>query len=182
MQILSAQEDSETYVDPVDIQLTESSKHSMLFELAGRGFIFGSLNYEYALSKSFSLGAGLGVAVIQSGQITRDNNGVPEEGRFLDSSTTQMIYGTYFLGKGKHQFLMTAGFTNFLATNRNKYPSETERSKESFGKWNAGLGYQFMRGKKFFRITGYCLSFVDVSEFFPAYLPWLGISFGLKLK
>ena len=63
--------------------------HSLHFELAGRGFLFGSMNYEYAASPRVSIGIGLGLVNAQTGRITRETDGIPEEGRYLDLSTTR---------------------------------------------------------------------------------------------
>ncbi len=156
-------------------------KHALNIELVGRAFLFGSFNYEYALTNQISLGGGLGLGNIQAGDITRDNNGIPENGRYFDMSSTQMIYGNYFIGKHKHKLYFTAGATNFLIVNRNKYPSETEFFVEPKLEWNLGLGYQFSGARTYYRLTAYCISLPDDSSFFPKYLPWLGLSMGYKL-
>jgi len=59
---------------------------------------------------------------------------------YLDVSTTQLIYGNYFIGKNRNQLVLTADASNFLATNRNRYPSETVRSAQAQLEWNAGIG------------------------------------------
>lgn len=91
----------------------QDSKHSVHAEIGGRTLIWGSLNYEYALSKQFSLGGGFGVLSVLRGDITR-NNGTAETGKYLDLATTQMIYGNYFIGESKNKLLLTAGLTNYL--------------------------------------------------------------------
>jgi len=156
--------------------------HSFHVEIAGRTFIFGSVNYEYALNRKFSVGAGLGVISILSGEIIRDNNGSTETGIYLDVATTQMIYGNYFIGKNRNQLVLTAGLSDFLATNRNRYPSETVRSVQAQLEWNAGIGYQYSANRFFFRVTGYILSMPGPSDWFPEYMPWGGISTGWKLR
>jgi len=90
--------------------------------------------------------------------------------------------GNYFIGKKRNQLLLTAGLTNFLGTYRNKYPSETVRFAEAQLEWNAGIGYQYSANRFFFRITGYILSLPEPSGWFPEYMPWAGISTGIKLK
>jgi hypothetical protein len=41
--------------------------HSFHVEIAGRSFIFGSVNYEYALNRKFSVGAGLVTSIQPTG-------------------------------------------------------------------------------------------------------------------
>lgn len=156
--------------------------HSLHVELAGRTFLFGSVNYEYAVNQKFSIGSGLGIINIQAGEITRDLNGSPETGTYLDMATSQMIYGNYFIGKKRNQLVLTAGVSNFLVTYRNRYPSETIRSAEAQLAWNAGIGYQHSANRYFFRFTAYLLSLPEPSGWFPEYMPWAGISTGFKLK
>ncbi|MEL6533836.1 MAG: hypothetical protein AAFQ98_00425 [Bacteroidota bacterium] len=159
----------------------DSSKHSLQIELAGRTFVFSSVLYEYALWDQFSLGAGLGILFLDTGEIIRDNNGMVESGNYFDMSTTQMLYGTYFIGKRQHKLLLTGGITNFLQTYRNRYPTEVVSGANAQQGWNAGVGYQFTKDQTFFRATGYLLAFPEPSEFLPQYLPWIGISGGIKL-
>jgi len=171
--------------DSVDLQLlneaNQESKHTLLTEIGGRTFIFGSLNYEYALLQNVSIGVGLGFINVQRGEIIRSNNGVQETGSYFDLGTTQMIYGNYFIGRDKHKLILTAGLTNFLFSYRAKYPSGTLQSRSSQTEWNAGIGYQFSTEIMYFRLTGYCISMPDPSGWFPKYMPWGGISIGYKL-
>lgn len=175
-----AQQNESVSAASIDI-LPQESKHSVHVELLGRAFLFGSVNYEYALPKNFAVGAALGITNVQRGTITRDNAGTPEEGRYFDSATSQMVYGNYFVGKRKHKGLVTAGLTHFLITSRNKYPSRTERSLESHFEWNAGLGYQFSANRTYYRLTGYVLSLPEPSGWFPAIMPWGGLTIGCRL-
>jgi len=159
----------------------KNSRHSLNIELLGQTIIWGSLNYEYKILKNISIGSGLGFSNFQKGDIIRDNDGIPETGKYLDIATSQMLYGNYFLGKNKHQFLITAGLTNFMEIYRRKYTSATENSVENQIKWNAGIGYQYSGNKTFFRFTAYCLRMPDPSGWFPEIIPWAGITIGLKL-
>ena len=160
---------------------TDGGPHSLHLELAGRGFLIGSVNYEYALKPQLALGAGLGVINLQSGSITRDNNGTPEEGTYFDQSSTQMLYGNYFVGLGPHQLQLTAGATHFFISYRNRYPSGTDMSVESKWGWNAGVGYQYSKGRGFFRATAYFLNLPSTGIIVPKNLPWLGLAGGLRL-
>jgi hypothetical protein len=173
LQHLSAQE-SVTETEKI-------SKHSLNIEILGRTIIWGSLNYEYKILKSISIGSGLGFTNILKGEIFRDNGGVPETGKYLDIGTSQMIYANYFPGKNKHQLFFTAGLTNFMMIYRKKFTSGTDYSVESQVKWNAGIGYQFSGNKTFFRFTAYCIRMPDPSGWFPEIIPWAGISIGLIL-
>jgi|TARA_B110000977_G_scaffold158271_1_gene201633 hypothetical protein len=180
-QSISAQDPLEkSLIQPVK-EFNQDSKHFINAEIGGRTLKYGSLNYEYALHKRISLGCGIGLIYFQKGDITRNNNGNPETGKYRDLGTSQMIYGNYFIGKNKHQLHLTAGLTNFLFTVRNKYPSETESSSESQLEWNAGIGYQLSVKRIYLRLTGYCISLPEPTGWFPKYMPWIGISMGLKI-
>ncbi len=120
-------------------------------EILTRTFVFSSINYEYSLSRNTSLGVGIGLICILGGDILRDNNAAPEEGRYLDVGSTQMIYGNYFFGKRNHKVYLTGGLTNFLITSRNTYQSETELSRELPLDWNTGMGCQSGINSNFFR-------------------------------
>jgi hypothetical protein len=168
-----------------DLLLDEKTKHETRHfihtELAGRSTIWGSLNYEYAIVPQFRLGLGAGIIFLSKGQITRDNNGTSETGTYFEMSTTQMLYGNYFIGQNKHKLLLTAGITNFLINNRNKYPTETLNSAEAQIEWNAGIGYQYNAKNTFYRFTAYCISMPDPSGWFPKYIPWAGFTIGFNL-
>ena len=143
--------------------------------------MMGSFNYEYMLHKQISIGCGLGLIYINRGEITRNNNGTSEIGKSLDIGSTQMIYGNYFIGKNKNKLFVTGGITNFLLTNRNKYPSETELFRDSQLGWNAGVGGQFSAKRIYLRLTVYFMSMPEPNDFTGKYIPWIGISTGLKL-
>lgn len=153
-------------------------KHLINVELIGRSFVFGSINYEYSIKECFSLGIGLGINNLLISDITRLNNGVQEQGDLLEAATTQMIYGNYFIGKNRHKLFFTAGISNFLQAERQKYPSETVTFTEAELEWNAGIGYQLSGKKIKFRITAYVLALPGEATFFPKYLPWIGLSIG----
>ena len=162
--------------------LNAQERHSLNLELGGRTLLFGSLNYEYQILDKVSIGGGLGVINLSRGQITRDNGGMDETGNYLDISTSQMLYGNYFMGRNKHKMLLTAGLTNFLQTYRNTYPSETVIGRDLQVQWNAGLGYQFTGKQNYFRLTGYVLKMPQPSGWFPPYIPWFGLTTGRTFK
>lgn len=176
----SAQESNEEIVTAQNDR-DMSVKHSLFGEIGGRTFFFGSFNYEFQLHKRISVGTGIGLINVQQGDIYRVFNSIEEKGRYLDVATTQMVFGNYFIGQNKHKLIITAGVTNFLFLNRNKYPSETVRSNESELEWNAGLGYQFSSKVMFYRLSGYVLSIPGSSDWFPKYIPWAGITIGWRL-
>lgn len=157
------------------------SKHSLNLELIGRTFVFSSINYEYSLHEKITLGTGLGVLYVESRDITRDNNGLAENGRYFDITLSQMIYANYFIGKNKHKVFFTAGLSNFSSFNRNKYPSETQFSNENTFSWNTGIGYQYNKEKIYFRLTGYLLRIRAFSESLGIdFLPWGGTTIGYR--
>lgn len=161
-------------------ETSPDQKHFIHTELGGRTFIFGSLNYEYAVLQNVSVGVGLGMINLQRGEITRSNNGVQEIGSYFDLGTTQMVYGNYFIGGDKHQLLLTAGVTHFFLSYKNKFPSETLKTRNSQILWNAGVGYQYSTKKWYYRLTGYCIQMPQPSGWFPKYMPWGGVSIGYK--
>lgn len=156
-----------------------SDKHSISIELLGRSLIFGSVNYEYTLNPKLSVGAGLGFAAFQKGDITRNVVGMNEIGKYFDTSTSQFVFANYFIGKKKHKGIITSGLTNFMSTSKNTYPTEKVRSIENTFRWNAGLGYQYSGRSMFFRITGYAINLPE-SDLFPKLVPWAGLSTGLR--
>jgi len=98
-------------------QIDESNKerkHFVYAEFAGRTFVFASLNYEYLFRGNISIGSGLGLINFQKGSISRSINGITESGKYTDISSSQMIYGNYFIGNNNHKLLFTLGLTNFL--------------------------------------------------------------------
>ncbi|PLX08836.1 MAG: hypothetical protein C0596_05950 [Marinilabiliales bacterium] len=157
-----------------------SSKHSVYSELLGRTIIFGSINYEYTINDGFSIGAGLGVNSVLSGQTNRINNGETETGKYFDTGSAQMLFANYFRGNDRHKLFFTIGITNFLLTYRNIYPSETIVQWDPQLEWNAGLGYQFAGHSTFLRASIYCISMPDPVGWFPKYFPWFGLSVGYK--
>ncbi|MEL6944219.1 MAG: hypothetical protein AAFO82_16280, partial [Bacteroidota bacterium] len=74
-----------------------------------------------------------------------------------------------------------AGLANLLSISRNNYPSEVEWFTEADFFWNGGIGYQFSNNRTIFRFTGYCIGLPEETEFFPKYMPWLGLSFGFRI-
>jgi hypothetical protein len=159
----------------------QERKHRLFTEVGGRTLVFGSLNYEYALSKNLSLGCGLGFIGFRKGAISRVTHGDQETGNYRETATSQLVFANYLVGSERHKLLLTAGLTNFLQTSRSRYPSGTVSSVDSQVEWNAGIGYQLELDKMYFRLTGYCLSMPDPTGWFPKYIPWAGISVGLKL-
>lgn len=157
------------------------NQHSICLEIGGRTFVFGSVNYEYQLNEKVSFGGGLGIISLGRGAITRSNNGVPETGDYFDLSSSQMVSGNYFIGKKKNKLYFTSGLTVFSFIDRRKYPSEKETFIDAQLKWNIGVGYQYSGEKMYLRVTGYCLNMPEPNSWFPEYMPWAGISTGIKL-
>ena len=157
-----------------------SSKHSISFEALGRSIVWGALNYEYQLASRFSLGLGFGYSNSGAGQINRIDDGSPEIGRYLDISSSQMLFVNYFIGQNKHQLLITSGLTNFWAWSRQKFPSETLNSSDLQIRWNVGLGYQYTKNKFFFRASAYAIRMPEPTGWFPPIFPWIGVSGGFR--
>lgn len=161
--------------------LSYKSKHSVNIELIGRTIIFGSVNYEYALLDQLSIGGGLGLISFLNGNITRSINGETEEGKYFDTSTSQLLFANYFLGRGKHQCIITAGVTGFLFTYHRRYPSENTNSSEFQIQWNTGVGYQYSAKSFYYRATAYLISMPEPTGWFPRYIPWIGFSIGYRI-
>lgn len=165
----------------IEIQ-AQKGQQTLHLEAFGRGFLFGSLNYEYHVHNRVALGGGLGLAHIGVGEITRNVNGTPETGRYFDMASTQMLYGTYFIGKKSHKMLLTAGLTHFGALYRNTYPTSNEVTIESQIQPCAGVGYQYERNRWSGRLTAYYMAMPQPAGWFPDYMPWLGASVGYRLR
>ncbi len=181
VQSLSGQEPVKNpTADPVKA-LNHSRTHRLFTEVGGRTVVFGSLNYEYALSENFSLGAGFGMINYQTGTILRVTDGTSETGNYSESATSQLVFANYLVGSERHKLLLTAGLTHFLQTSKSRYPSGTVSSVDAQVEWNAGIGYQLELNKMFFRLTGYCLGLPEPTGWFPKYIPWAGVTAGLKL-
>ena len=163
-----------------EVKQIDEKKHALNIELLGRTCLFGSFNYEYSITPKFSIGAGIGLLNLQQGNITRSNQPLPEQGRYLDAVTTQMFYVNYFLGKNRHKGIVSAGVTNLLTLGRNKYPSETEVYSSSVLGANLGLGYQFTSDKMYYRLMAYCLTMPQPNTWFPSVIPWAGLSVGYR--
>ena len=172
-----------TFVFKTNILAQEKAKiqnHSINVEAFGKSILWGTVNYEYQYSSFFSLGAGFGYTNFGSGQINRIHNDNEEIGQYWDLSTSQMLYANYFLGKNKHQLLLTGGLTNFWAWTRQKFPSETIYHSDTQIRWNFGLGYQYSKNSFYFRTTAYVLRMPEPTGWFPKVFPWIGISLGYK--
>lgn len=157
-------------------------KHLVYAEFIGRTFVFGSLNYEFMLRENISIGSGIGLINFQKGIIRRNVNGVTESGQYTDISSSQMIFGNYFVGKKNHKMLLTLGLTNFLFTYQRNYNNKKNISAEAQLEWNAGLGYQLSTEIVFCRLAAYLISMPDPTGWFPKYMPWLGLSIGVKIQ
>lgn len=81
----------------------------------------------------------------------------------------------------KNKLFITGGLTNFLFTDRTKFPSETYLLIDSQLEWNAGVGWQFSAKRIYLRLTVYFMSMPEPTELTGKYIPWIGISTGLKL-
>jgi len=176
LQNLDAQEALNRQVSAVK----KDRKHSILLEAGGRILVFGSLNYEYSLHKRVSMGVGFDIPNFHSRDITRTIAGIEETGTLSRTSTSQMIYLNYFIGKTKHKLLFTAGLTNLLTTSKYKYPSGKETSVDTEIQWNTGLGYQLSIKRIDFRLTGYCISATKDVDWGPGYFIWAGLSVGYR--
>ena len=159
---------------------SKQKRHSINIEALGRTFIFGSVNYEYTLHKKLSIGAGFSILSASRSSTVRANNGFEESGIFSSLVSTQMIYGNYFVGKGKHKLLLTAGATGLLSNARSKFPSETLKSHSLSFHGNMGIGYNYLGDNVYYRLTVYCLQLPDLAGWFPRLMPWIGTSVGFR--
>lgn len=157
-----------------------SKKQSINFEVLGRSIVWGAINYEYQIASRFSLGIGFGYSNSGRGQINRIEEGVQEIGRYFDLSTSQILYGNYFVGKNNHQLLISGGLTNFWAWSRQKFPSETLFNSDVQIRWNVGIGYQYSKGNAYFRATAYAIRMPEPAGWFPRVFPWIGLTGGYR--
>lgn len=156
----------------------QKGQHTIHAELGGRAFIWGSVNYEYHLANRLSLGAGLGLANAQRGDITREVNGATETGKYFDLYNSSTLYANYFAGSDRHQLVLSAGLTNYQEYHRNVYPSGRESGLDMQVKPHLGMGYQYNGRDVFARLMGYYMGMPEPSGWFPSSMPWIGISVG----
>lgn len=159
------------------IKDTNFSKHSLNFEVFGKGFWFASVSYEYKIKPKFLLGAGLGFKGYLHGQSNRLHNGVSETGDYTDVSLFVPIYAMYKLGNKKHHLLMSAGNSFITLIYYNNYPSEKFTHTELLMSPFAGIGYEFEPGAYFYRVSFYA-EYLGDNAWYPTIIPWLGLGVG----
>jgi len=142
---------------------SQYKKNAVVLELAGKAFSFYDISYERYLSERLHLGAGVG--------LEGASKGYSLTGKHTDFDFRIPIYGGYTFGKKKHHIMTEIGVT----------------FEEH---WHTGIGvytdlwpfisggYEFRGSRIFIRIPVY-LTYVGPNEWWPAVLPWVGLSIGL---
>jgi hypothetical protein len=156
-------------------------------EFLGKAPLFGSVSYEHNFNRNYGIGIGLGVGNIATGTITRvlDDSQmtiVTEDGRYLDVAASVPVYLIAKQGKGKHRIVEQLGFTTLVTGYFNKYPSgHVDKGTEAFGLPFASIGYEYEGRRMVFRVPLYLGYLGKNSGIFPSFVPWGGVSLGIKL-
>lgn len=136
----------------------------MVLDLAGKTVYYFDISYERYLSEKFHLGAGAGLAGISTLYRTSSEKATELNVRFP-------IYCGYSWGKKRNHMTSELGLT-------------IDSNLGSFGSYILSLwpfisvGYEFKGDKVIIRVPVY-LGYVGKNEFFPALLPWAGLSIGV---
>ena len=146
---------------------TQYKKNAVVAEIAGKSFSFFGLEYERFLTERFRIGTGIGIGSKE--QLVYGNGDTFDRYNF-----SVPVYGVYAWGRKKHHAITEFGFTLRGVTG-----PVTKASFDEFYPY-VSYGYEFKSDIFVFRIPVY-LCYVGSSDFFPAVIPWLGLSFGVVL-
>lgn len=142
---------------------SQYKKNIIVLELAGKSYYYFDLCYERFFSEKLHFGLGAGMGEISTLYLSPDE-------QVYEYNLSFPIYGGYTFGQGKHRLNTELGVSIFGEF----FPGEDPILEPM--PFISG-GYE-LRGAKFiFRIPVY-LTYVGVNEFFPAVMPWAGLSIG----
>lgn len=155
------------------------NRHAVHLELLGKSVYYGTLTYEFDVKPNFTVGTGWGFMNIYSGKYFTHNM---REGRYFDLILTNQHYALHrFFYKGRHRLIAQYGLTiqnslNFVRFN----DGGLQFSNHPFLVPFAGTGYEFKSEKIYLRFPVY-VAWIGVSDWFPALMPWFGLSVGIPL-
>lgn len=155
------------------------NRHTVHLELMGKSVYFGTLTYEFDVRPNFSVGTGWGFMDVYSGKYFTHNM---REGRYFELILTNQHYALHrFFYRGRHRLITQYGFTiqnrlNFVQFNE----GGLQFSNHPFFVPFAGAGYEFRSEKLYVRVPLY-VAWIGVSDWFPALMPWFGVSVGIPL-
>jgi hypothetical protein len=143
---------------------SQYKKNAVVLDLAGKTVYYFDISYERYLSERFHLGAGAGLAGISTLYKSNSEKATELNVRFP-------IYLGYNWGKKKNHLTSELGLT-------------IDSNLCSFGSYILNLwpfislGYEFKSDNIIIRVPVY-LGYVGKNEFFPAIMPWAGLSIGV---
>ena len=155
----------------------QEKNSSLHLELLGKSIWFGSVTYEREFNPHLSYGFGLGYKSFYTGGYSSSNG----EGTYYDLYTTTPLYFLYQFFNTKQHLLTMAGVTMQHEIGFVHYFSG--KNKPSYRPYLVpfiGIAYELEKDRFVFRLPLY-LSWIGESDWFPALMPWAGISFGYKL-
>ncbi len=172
-------------LDEEEIIEIENTPAILNIELLGKSVVFLNATYEHNFNRNIGIGIGLSFTMAQSGTITREVNyqtpdQYTEDGKYIDLAGTIPIYLITKQGKGKHRLIQQIGVTTMISLFHNRYPSGTEIHNETKVIPFASIGYEYEGERVVFRLPIY-IGYIGDEGFFPAVVPWVGVSLGVKL-
>jgi hypothetical protein len=142
----------------------QCKKNAIVAEFLGKSMYYFDISYERYLCEKLHLGAGFGMSGISTLYISSTES-------FNELNFSVPVYGTYDFGKRKNHIISEFGLTFIGQTTYdgkaliiNQFPF-------------ISIGYEWKWTNYLLRLPVY-LGYVGSNEFFPAIMPWIGISFG----
>jgi hypothetical protein len=143
---------------------SQYKKNTVVLDLAGKSLYYFDISYERYLTEKLHFGAGAGLGNIYTGYKHPDEKHRDFELRFP-------VYGAYALGKKRHHAITELGVM-----------IEDDFSTD----WKSllrfwpfiSIGYEFKGSNIIIRIPVY-LGYVGPNLWWPAILPWAGLSIGV---
>jgi hypothetical protein len=142
---------------------SQYKKNAVVFEALGKSFYYFDISYERNITEKFHIGSGIGFAGVShlyysGGDFRKVNFSIP-------------VYAAYSFGQKKHRLISEAGISIWGETVLNGFVRLSDVIPF------VSAGYEYKGEKYVFRVPVY-FAYVGRNEFFPAVMPWLGVSFG----
>jgi hypothetical protein len=143
--------------------LSQYKKNAVVFEALGKSTYYFDISYERNLSERFHIGSGLGLSGI---------NHLYNNGRYFRKMNFSIpIYGAYSFGQKKHRLISEMGMSIWGNTVNDGFLNFSDLIPFVSG------GYEYKGEHYVFRVPVY-FAYIGRNEFFPAIMPWIGVSFG----
>jgi hypothetical protein len=143
---------------------SQEKKNAVVLELLGKSMYYFDISYERSLFEKFYLGAGFGMSGISTLYISSTES-------FHELNFSIPLYGGLNFGKNKNHLISEFGVTLMGQTNPDGKALITDQFPF------ISVGYERKWTNYFLRVPVY-LGYIGSNEFFPAIMPWIGLSFG----